>query len=65
MCRLPQLISTANVTQFGNGTSINNLLIPIIITIQGQLFEMYSTVSEIHVKVNLLLSVKNFIELEA
>ena len=33
-------------------------------TIQGHIFEIYAMVSEIHDNVNLVLGVKNFVELE-
>ena len=52
---LSKLSSKANVFQAGNVESVNILLIiPIIITIQGHMFEIYTMVSEIHDNVDLL-----------
>ena len=39
-------------------------IIPIIITIQGHVFEIYTMVSEMHVNVDMDLGLKFFIELE-
>ena len=39
-------------------------IIPIMITIQGHMFEIYTMVPEIHDNVDFLLGVNNFVELE-
>ena len=58
--------SKAKALQVGNGANINILFnMSIVITNQGQIFEIYATVSELHDNVDLVLGVKNFIELEA
>ena len=57
--KLPKLSSKVKVIQIGNGESVNILLIiPIIITIQGHMFEIYVMVSEIHDSVDLVFRVK-------
>ena len=62
----PKLSSKPKIIQVGNGKGINILfIIPIFITIHGHMFEIYTMVSEIHDNVNLILGVKNVIELEA
>ena len=56
----------AQVTQVGNGGSINIFfIIPIIFTIQDPIFEIHRMVSEIHDNVDQVLCVKHFVELEA
>ena len=61
----PKFSSKANIIQVGNEASANILfIIPIIITIQGHMFDIYSMVSEIHDSVDLVSSVKTFVQLE-
>ena len=51
--------------QVGNRESVNNLfIIPIVIKIKGNMFEIYNMVSEIHDNGGLVLAVKSFAELE-
>ena len=62
---LPKMSSKAKCVQVANGGSINILfIIPIIITIQGHIFEMYSIVSEIYDNIDLVPRVKNLLQLE-
>ena len=63
--RLPNFSSKVQVIQEGNGESINiRLIIALILKIQGHMFEIYTMVSEIHDNVDLVLGVKNLVELE-
>ena len=58
--RLPKFSSKAEVIQIGNGESVGILLIiSIIITIQGNMFEIYTIVSQIHYNVHLVQRAKN------
>ena len=51
--------------QVGNGQCISILfIIPFIIEVHGQGFEIYTLVSEIHENVDLVLGIKNVFELE-
>ena len=51
--------------QVGNGQYVGVLLvIPVIIDIHGNRFEIYTLVSEIHENVDLVLGIKNIFELE-
>ena len=51
--------------QVGNGQYVSiPFVIPIIETICGHIFEIYTLVSEIHEKVDLVLSIKNMFKLE-
>ena len=62
---LPKFILKVNVIQVGNGESVNTLfIIPIIMTIQGHMFEIYMMVSDIHDNVDSVFGVKNFEEVE-
>ena len=64
--QLSMFSSKVDVIQVGNGICINILLvIPIIITIQGHMFQIYIMVSEIHENVGLALGIKIIVELEA
>ena len=57
--------SKSMVIQVGNGASVNIFfIILIIVTIEGQMLEIYVMVSEIHHSVDLVLGIKNFIEFE-
>ena len=52
---LPKLNSKSKVIQGWNVTGVNILfIIPIIITLQGYKFEIYTVVSEIHGNVELV-----------
>ena len=62
---LPKFSSKAKVIQVGNGENVSILfIILMIITIQGYMCDIYVAVSEIHDNVDLVLGVKNFVELE-
>ena len=51
--------------QVGNGQFVSVLLIiPVIVDIHGHRFEIYTLVSEIHEKIDLVLGIKNIFELE-
>ena len=61
---MPKFSSKAKVIPDGNG-SVNILFFfPVIITIQGHLFEIYAIRSGIHDNVDLVLRVISFVELE-
>ena len=63
---MPKFRSKVKVIQAGNAASVNILFsIPIIITIQGHMFDIYSMVSEMHDNVDWVLGVKDIVELEA
>ena len=50
------------VIQVGNGAGVNILfIIPIIITIQSHIFEIYIKVAEIHDDIDLVLGVKTLL----
>ena len=62
---LPKFASITQRIQVGNGQSGSVLfIIPIIIDINGQRFEVYTLLSEIHEKEDLVLGIKNIFELE-
>ena len=62
---LSKFSSRAKDIQVVNGESVDILfIIPIIITIEGHKFEINAMASEIHDNVDLVLGVKNFVELE-
>ena len=53
------------VIKVGNGESVNiPVIISLIITIQGHMFEIKTMLSKIHNNVDLVLGIKNFVELE-
>ena len=57
--------STTGRIQVGNGQYVGVLfVIPVIITIQDHIFEIFMLVSEIHENVDLVLGIKNLFELE-
>ena len=59
---LPIISSKAKFVQVGNGASVNILLIiPIIVSIQGHMFKIYTTGFEVHNNVNLVLGVKSLL----
>ena len=62
---LPKFAATTQKIQVGNGQCIGILfIIPVIVKIHGQRFEMYTLVSEMHENVNLVLGIRNVFELE-
>ena len=62
---LPKFTSTMTRIKVGNGKYICALfVIPIIMTIQNHRFEIFTLVSEIHENVDLVICIKNLIELE-
>ena len=62
---LPKFTSTAQRIQVGNGQCVGILfIIPVIVDIHRQRFKIYTLLSEIHENVDLVLSTKNFFELE-
>ena len=62
---MPKFTSTTRKIQVGNGQYVGVLfVIPIIITIQKHIFEVFTLVSEIHENVDLVLGIKNLFELE-
>ena len=51
--------------QVGNGQSISILfIIPIIVDIHGQKFQVYTLLTEIHKNIDLVSGIKNIFELE-
>ena len=62
---LPKFASKTLRIQVGNGQCGSVLfIIPVIIDVHGQRFEIYTLVSEIHENVDLVLGIKNVFELE-
>ena len=62
---LPKFGSKANIFSIGNEESDKIFFIfPIIVTIYGHMFELYTMVSEIHDNVDLVIGIQNFAELE-
>ena len=62
---MPKFTSTTQRIQVGNGQYVGVLfVIPVIITIQSHRFEIFTSVSEIHENVDLVLGIKNLFELE-
>ena len=62
---LRKFASKTQRIQVGNGLYISVLpLIPIVIDIYDNRFEIFTLVSEIHENVDLLLGIKNIFELE-
>ena len=59
---LHKLTSTTTRIQVGNGQYVGALfVIPVIMTIQKHIFEIFTLVSEIHENVDLVIGIKNFI----
>ena len=51
--------------QVGNGQYVSVFfIIPVIVEISGHRFEIYTLVSEIHDNIDLVLGIKNVVELE-
>ena len=62
---LPKFASKTQRIQVGNGQCVSVLfIIPVIIDVHGDRFEIYMLVSEIHENVDLALGIKNLFELE-
>ena len=62
---LPKFAATMQRIQVGNGQCISVLfIIPVIIEVHGNRFEIYTFVSEMHKNVDLVLGIKNVFELE-
>ena len=62
---LPKFNSTTTRIQVGNGQYVGVLFaIPVIMTIQKHIFEIFMLVSEIHANVDLVIGIKNLFELE-
>ena len=62
---MPKFASETQRIQVGNGQCVSVLfIIPVIIDVHGHRFEIYTLVSEIHENVNLVLGMKNVLELE-
>ena len=62
---LPKFTSTMTRIQVGNRQYVGVLfVIPIIMTIQNHIFEIFALVSEFHENVDLVIGIKNLFELE-
>ena len=62
---LPNFASRTQRIQVGNGQCVSVLfIIPVIVDIHGHRFEIYTLVSEIHENLDLVLGIKNLLELE-
>ena len=62
---LPKFAATTERIQVGNGQCVSVLfIIPVIIEVHCQRFQIYTLVSEIHENVDLVLGIKNVFELE-
>ena len=65
MHSLPKFTSTTTRIQVGNRQYVGVLfVIPVIMPIQNQSFEIFTLVSEIHENVDLVIGIKNLFELE-
>ena len=62
---LPKFASKTQRIQVGNGQFVSVLfIILVIVDIHGHRFEIYTLVSDIHEKINLVLGIKNVFKLE-
>ena len=62
---LPKFASKTQRIQVGNGQFVSVLfMIPVIVNIHGNRFEIYMLVSEIHENIHLVLGIKNVFDLE-
>ena len=62
---LPKFSSNMRRIQMGNGQYVSVLfVIPVIVDIHGQRFEIFTLVSKIHDNVDLVMGMKNIFELE-
>ena len=65
MHKFPKFQSATKHLQVGNGALVPALfIIPLVFKIQGHIFEVYTLVSEIQDKMDLILGIKNIFELE-
>ena len=63
---VPKVSSKAKIIQVGKGASVNIIfIIPILVTIQGHMFEIYITVSKLHGDVDVVGGIIKFIQSEA
>ena len=63
--RIPKVKPSCTGIKIGNGAVIPvNLVIPVQIMIQGQLFEIYTTVAALHEGIDLVIGIKHMFELE-
>ena len=63
---LPKFISDTKNIQVGNVQFVSVLFIfPVVVNINGHLFEIHTAVAEIHNNVDLVLGLKNMYEVEA
>ena len=63
---IPKFESSIKTLVVGNGHHVTALfVIPVILRIEGHLFEIYTLVSEIQESIDLVIGVKNMFELEA
>ena len=57
---LPKFASRTQRIQVGNGQCVSVLfIIPVIVDVHGQRFEIYTLVSETHENIDLVLGIKN------
>ena len=62
---LPKFASKTQRIQLGSGQYVSVLfIIPIVIDILGHRFEIFTFVSEIHENIDIVLGIKNIVELE-
>ena len=62
---MPKFASKTQRIQVGNGQCVSVLfIIPVIVDIHGHRFEIYTSLSEIHENVDLVLGIKNVFGLE-
>ena len=62
---LPKFASKTQRIQVGNGQYVSIIfVIPIIVSIHGHRFKVYTLVSEIHENIDIVLGIKNIFELE-
>ena len=63
--RIPKMRSTCTGIKIGNGAVIPvEFLFPVQIMIQGHLFEIYTNVAALHESIDLVIGMKNMVELE-
>ena len=63
---LPKFTSTTTRIQVGNGQYVGVLFVmPVKMTIQNHIFEIFTLVSEIHENVDLVMGIKNLFELDS
>ena len=63
--RIPKMRSTCTGIKIGNGAVIPvEFVFPVQIMIQGHLFEIYTIVAALHESIDLVIGMKNMVELE-